>query len=113
MLGGQCTGGAPKRTTGNGDKGGIKDYGYMHMDAWDLLWSITAKAMLAAELLRPMQVSGNWHHDKGQCRVHTANRRTFASTADQVEQALVPLQQTSMLRASSKDLFHVSFWLFG
>lgn len=30
-----------------------KDYGYMHMGEWDLLWSITAKAMLAAEILRP------------------------------------------------------------
>lgn len=28
----------------------IKDYGYMHMDKWDLLISITAKAMLAAEV---------------------------------------------------------------
>jgi len=33
----------------------IKDYGYMNMGSWDLLWSITAKAMLAAELLRPGQ----------------------------------------------------------
>ena len=30
-----------------------KDYGYMHMGEWDVLWSITAKAMLAAEILRP------------------------------------------------------------
>ncbi len=34
----------------------IKDYGYMHMAAWDLLLSITAKAMLAAEILRPGQM---------------------------------------------------------
>jgi hypothetical protein len=25
----------------------------MHMGEWDFLWSITAKAMLAAEILRP------------------------------------------------------------
>ena len=25
----------------------------MHMDDWDFLWTITAKAMLAAEILRP------------------------------------------------------------
>jgi hypothetical protein len=31
----------------------FKDYGYMHMGEWDFLWSITAKAMLAAEVLRP------------------------------------------------------------
>jgi len=30
-----------------------KDYGYMHMGEWDVLWSITAKAMLAAEIMRP------------------------------------------------------------
>lgn len=34
----------------------IKDYGYMHMGAWELLLSITAKAMLAAEVLRPGQL---------------------------------------------------------
>jgi hypothetical protein len=33
----------------------FKDYGYMHMGDWDFLWSITAKAMLAAEVLRPGQ----------------------------------------------------------
>ena len=26
---------------------------YMHMNEWDFLWTITAKAMLAAEILRP------------------------------------------------------------
>ncbi len=31
-------------------------YGYMHMDSWDLLWSVTAKAALAADLLRPHQM---------------------------------------------------------
>jgi hypothetical protein len=31
-------------------------YGYMRMGDWDFLWSITAKAMLAAELLRPGQL---------------------------------------------------------
>lgn len=29
-----------------------------HMDAWDFLWSITAKAMLAAEVLRPGEQQG-------------------------------------------------------
>ena len=28
----------------------IRDYGYMHMDKWEVLLSITAKAMLAAEV---------------------------------------------------------------
>lgn len=28
----------------------IRDYGYMHMDQWEVLLSITAKAMLAAEV---------------------------------------------------------------
>eukprot|EP00198_Chlamydomonas_reinhardtii_P003616 XP_001692952.1 guanylate cyclase [Chlamydomonas reinhardtii] len=31
-------------------------YGYMHMDSWDLLWSVTAKAALAADLLRHHQM---------------------------------------------------------
>ena len=31
-------------------------YGYMHMDAWDLLYSVTAKAALAADVLRPGQM---------------------------------------------------------
>ncbi|GFR49659.1 hypothetical protein Agub_g11802, partial [Astrephomene gubernaculifera] len=31
-------------------------YGYLHMDSWDLLWSVTAKAALAADLLRPHQM---------------------------------------------------------
>ena len=30
---------------------------YMHMDAWDFLWTITAKAMLAAEILRPGELA--------------------------------------------------------
>jgi len=33
-----------------------REYGYMHMGEWDFLWSITAKATLAAEVLRPGQV---------------------------------------------------------
>ena len=28
----------------------------MHMDSWDLLWSVTAKAALAADLLRHHQM---------------------------------------------------------
>ena len=43
----------------------LKDYGYMHMDAWDFLWSITAKAMLAAEILRP----GGWRWRGTMCDV--------------------------------------------
>lgn len=55
-LGGELTGG-PRKYSRTGFVGSyIKDYGYMHMHAWDLLWSITAKAMLAAEVLRPGQL---------------------------------------------------------
>ena len=55
-LGGECTGGPPKLDPITAQKQKIKDYGYMHMDKWDLLISITAKAMLAAEVLRPGQL---------------------------------------------------------
>lgn len=56
QLGGECTGGPPKLDPITAQKQAIKDYGFMHMDAWDVLLSITAKAMLAAELLRPGQL---------------------------------------------------------
>jgi hypothetical protein len=56
QLGGQKTGGVPKLDPVTGQKVKVKDYGYMHLDAWDLLYSITAKAMLAAEMLRPGQL---------------------------------------------------------
>lgn len=56
LLGGVRTGGPPKLDGPAAAVAKIKDYGYMHMDAWDLLLSITAKAMLAAEILRPGQV---------------------------------------------------------
>ncbi|KAF8064478.1 Ttll6a [Scenedesmus sp. PABB004] len=55
-LGGVRTGGPPKLDPVTAAVQKIRDYGYMHMDAWDLLLSITAKAMLAAEVLRPHQV---------------------------------------------------------
>ncbi len=51
LVGGVCTGGPPKLP--NSAVAVHKDYGYMHMGDWDVLWSITAKAMLAAEILRP------------------------------------------------------------
>lgn len=63
-LGGVRTGGPPKpdpaaaaaaAAAGN-TTARIRDYGYMHMGSWDLLLSITAKAMLAAEVLRLGQV---------------------------------------------------------
>lgn len=57
MLGGVKTGGPPKLDPLTAAEVKIKDYGYMHMEAWDLLLSITAKAMLAAEILRPGQVT--------------------------------------------------------
>lgn len=50
------TGGPPKLDPLSAQKQKIRDYGYMHMGAWDLLLSITAKAMLAAEVLRPGQL---------------------------------------------------------
>ncbi|KAI8462616.1 MAG: tubulin-tyrosine ligase family-domain-containing protein [Monoraphidium minutum] len=56
MLGGVRTGGPPKLDPVSAQKQKIKDYGYMHMGSWDLLLSITAKAMLAAEVLRPGQL---------------------------------------------------------
>eukprot|EP00878_Enallax_costatus_P021301 GHUV01022547.1.p1 GENE.GHUV01022547.1~~GHUV01022547.1.p1 ORF type:complete len:513 (+),score=138.38 GHUV01022547.1:1-1539(+) len=55
-LGGVKTGGPPKLDPITAVKQKIKDYGYMHMDKWELLLSITAKAMLAAEVLRPYQM---------------------------------------------------------
>eukprot|EP00775_Hariotina_reticulata_P004710 gene4710-4960_t len=55
-LGGVKTGGPPKINPVTAEKQKIKDYGYMHMDKWEILLSITAKAMLAAEVLRPHQV---------------------------------------------------------
>lgn len=49
-LGGVRTGGPPKLDPMTAARVKIRDYGYMHMDKWDLLLSITAKAMLAAEV---------------------------------------------------------------
>jgi hypothetical protein len=49
-LGGVKTGGPPKLNPVTAAKQKIKDYGYMHMDKWEILLSITAKAMLAAEV---------------------------------------------------------------
>jgi hypothetical protein len=49
-LGGVKTGGPPKLDPLTAAKQKIRDYGYMHMDKWELLLSITAKAMLAAEV---------------------------------------------------------------
>lgn len=43
-------GGPPKLDPVTAMKQKIRDYGYMHMDKWELLLSITAKAMLAAEV---------------------------------------------------------------
>jgi hypothetical protein len=57
-LGGVRTGGPPKLDPVSAQVQKIRDYGYMHMGAWDLLLSITAKAMLAAEVLRPGQLVG-------------------------------------------------------
>jgi hypothetical protein len=56
QLGGEKTGGTPKIDPVTGQKVKVKDYGYMHLERWDLLYSITAKAMLAAEMLRPGQI---------------------------------------------------------
>jgi hypothetical protein len=49
-LGGIKTGGPPKLDPLTAVAQKIRDYGYMHMDKWELLLSITAKAMLAAEV---------------------------------------------------------------
>ncbi|KAJ9519622.1 hypothetical protein QJQ45_013362 [Haematococcus lacustris] len=49
----RAVGGPPKLDPVSAAVQKHKDYGYMHLDDWDLLWSITAKAMLAAEILRP------------------------------------------------------------
>jgi len=57
-VGGVCTGGPPKLDPITSAVQKHKDYGYMHMGEWDFLWSITAKAMLAAEILRPGQMVG-------------------------------------------------------
>ncbi|KAF5835207.1 tubulin-tyrosine ligase family-domain-containing protein [Dunaliella salina] len=58
MVGGVCTGGPAKMHKSAAALQKCKDYGYMHMGEWDILWSITAKAMLAAEILRPGQLVG-------------------------------------------------------
>ncbi|KXZ50147.1 CYG40/TTL7 protein [Gonium pectorale] len=55
-AGGVRAGGPPKKDAATGAKRDDGVYGYMHMDAWDLLWSVTAKAALAADLLRPHQM---------------------------------------------------------
>ena len=55
-CGGIKTGGPPKLNPVTSAVEKCKDYGYMHLNLWDLLFSITAKAMLAAEVLRPGQV---------------------------------------------------------
>ncbi|KAG1665105.1 hypothetical protein FOA52_007796 [Chlamydomonas sp. UWO 241] len=57
-AGGRRSGGPPKLDPVTAAKQKCKDYGYMHMDSWEFLWSITAKAMLAAEILRPGQLVG-------------------------------------------------------
>ncbi|GLC40170.1 hypothetical protein PLESTM_001009700 [Pleodorina starrii] len=57
-AGGVRTGGPPKTDPATGAKRDDGVYGYMHMDAWDLLWSVTAKAALAADLLRGHQMLG-------------------------------------------------------
>jgi hypothetical protein len=46
----------------------IRDYGYMHMDKWEVLLSITAKAMLAAEVRGSggVQGGGAWHLTRGE-----------------------------------------------
>lgn len=49
-----------------------KDYGYMHMGEWDVLWSITAKAMLAAEILRPGE--GRRQHERLHLPPHLMRR---------------------------------------
>ena len=64
-VGGVRTGGPPKLDPVSMATQKQRVYGYAHMDAWDLLWSITAKAMLAAEILRPGEqaegrVDGKW-----------------------------------------------------
>jgi len=61
-LGGVKTGGPPKLDPITAVKQKIRDYGYMHMDKWEVLLSITAKAMLAAEVrttARPTQEPTN------------------------------------------------------
>ncbi|EFJ40684.1 hypothetical protein VOLCADRAFT_99465 [Volvox carteri f. nagariensis] len=55
-AGGLRAGGPPKTDTRTGVKKGEGVYGYQHMDAWDVLWSVTAKAALAADLLRSHQM---------------------------------------------------------
>ncbi|KAG2443321.1 hypothetical protein HYH02_009387 [Chlamydomonas schloesseri] len=55
-VGGVRAGGPPKLDASTGAKRDDGVYGYMHMDSWDLLWSVTAKAALAADLLRPHQM---------------------------------------------------------
>ena len=64
-------GGPPKMDAVSSARVKIKDYGYMHMDAWDFLWTITAKAMLAAEILRPggecVGEGTGWTHTQGEC----------------------------------------------
>ncbi|PNH11180.1 Tubulin polyglutamylase TTLL5 [Tetrabaena socialis] len=55
-AGGVRAGGPPKLDAATGAKQSDGVYGYMHMDSWDLLWSVTAKAALAADLLRTQQM---------------------------------------------------------
>lgn len=55
-AGGVRTGGPPKADPATGARLSDGVYGYMHMDAWDLLYSVTAKAALAADVLRPGQM---------------------------------------------------------
>ncbi|GIM13614.1 hypothetical protein Vretimale_16680 [Volvox reticuliferus] len=57
-AGGVKAGGPPKTDPATGNKREDGVFGYMHMDAWDLLWSVTAKAALAADLLRKHQMLG-------------------------------------------------------
>lgn len=68
-------GGPPKLDPVTAMKQKLKDYGYMHMDAWDFLWSITAKAMLAAEILRP----GGWRCKTCESRVVTCVEGAMAA----------------------------------
>lgn len=69
-VGGVRAGGPPKLDPVTSSVQKHKDYGYMHMDEWDFLWSITAKAMLAAEVLRPgggrRAGCGMWRVQEGQ-----------------------------------------------
>ncbi|GLI65804.1 hypothetical protein VaNZ11_009427 [Volvox africanus] len=57
-AGGVKAGGPPKTDPATGAKRDDGMFGYMHMDAWDLLWSVTARAALAADLLRRHQMLG-------------------------------------------------------